>query len=331
MKCLCCGKPLSRMSIRRDGDFCCREHRDSYHLRQGLNRVQEAHEFSMLSRRRECPTAARLDRRPFPGPTARRVCAGDLPGGAPQTGGTLFAGVGDRVPAAIVAPLDASARRAAGAFTRAAAARGCAPDPAGTGPAAAGAPTGKQSVGARLGGLSEPGGTGGLGRGGAARNGVARGKRLATAGSGGRFAGAAARWRRAVAEGCGCADGRHGGRQARRDLLRPVLLRRPENAPAAGTGEAARGAYRPNASGAVHAFGGAIQAPAGATPGGGRSAHPHSRRRRLEWSAVADGRHPGPVPAGGGRGDTRRECRSRRGSPATGRGGHAVSASRYDP
>ena len=80
MTCQHCGKLLSRLKMRRDGDFCSREHRDKYHLRQGLNRVQEAHEFSTLARRRETPLAVRLGRLACPSPASRRrVCAAAAP------------------------------------------------------------------------------------------------------------------------------------------------------------------------------------------------------------------------------------------------------------
>ena len=81
MKCLFCGKPLSRISLRREGDFCCREHRDRYHLRQGISRVQEAHEISQMTRRRECPSIMRLDR-VSPGPASPRLSTGELPAAA---------------------------------------------------------------------------------------------------------------------------------------------------------------------------------------------------------------------------------------------------------
>jgi hypothetical protein len=50
------------MRLRRDGDFCCREHREQYRLRRGLNLLQEADELATLRRRRERPTAMGMQR-----------------------------------------------------------------------------------------------------------------------------------------------------------------------------------------------------------------------------------------------------------------------------
>ncbi|MFB3827760.1 MAG: hypothetical protein ACE15B_13395 [Bryobacteraceae bacterium] len=55
MKCLHCGKPLSKIRLRSEGDFCCREHRERYRLMQGMNRVLEANEMATITRRRERP------------------------------------------------------------------------------------------------------------------------------------------------------------------------------------------------------------------------------------------------------------------------------------
>ncbi len=62
MTCQLCGKPLPKMWLRRDGDFCCREHREQYRLRRGLNLLQEADELATLRRRRERPTPMVLQR-----------------------------------------------------------------------------------------------------------------------------------------------------------------------------------------------------------------------------------------------------------------------------
>jgi hypothetical protein len=52
--CQLCGRPLSRIGIG-GGDFCSREHRNQYRLRQGMERLQEANEVATLMRRRETP------------------------------------------------------------------------------------------------------------------------------------------------------------------------------------------------------------------------------------------------------------------------------------
>ncbi len=53
--CQLCGKPLSRIRLLREGNFCCREHREEYRLRRGLSRLLEASEVSQLERRKEHP------------------------------------------------------------------------------------------------------------------------------------------------------------------------------------------------------------------------------------------------------------------------------------
>ncbi len=53
MTCQLCGKPLPRFRLRRDGHFCCREHREQYRLRRGLDCVQEAEELAALRRELE--------------------------------------------------------------------------------------------------------------------------------------------------------------------------------------------------------------------------------------------------------------------------------------
>ena len=231
MKCLYCGKPLSRMSLRRDGDFCCREHRESYHLRQGLNRVQEAHEFSMLSRRRECPTAARLDRRPLPGPSARRVCVGDAPAARRKPGERFLPRLGIACPRRLSHPWIGLCGkcgrgvRPSGGWprTRPRSGRKLALRTAG---AADGARNGTD--GARRGGVSSLAGPAASARGSAARDGVARGKRGIRNRRFGRRLPArvrragGARWLRR----CGCADGRPGVHRRGEILTRPVSLRR---------------------------------------------------------------------------------------------------------
>jgi hypothetical protein len=72
--CQLCGKPLSRLRVGGDGDFCSREHRHQHRLRRGMDRLEEANKVTSLMRRRENPrhiSSARLmcnsalDRRGF--------------------------------------------------------------------------------------------------------------------------------------------------------------------------------------------------------------------------------------------------------------------------
>src|SRR5215471_9110947 len=51
--CQLCGKPLGRMRVGADGEFCSREHRNQFHMRQGLDRLEEANKVASLMRRRE--------------------------------------------------------------------------------------------------------------------------------------------------------------------------------------------------------------------------------------------------------------------------------------
>ena len=53
--CLLCGKPLSRLRVGGDGDFCSREHRNQHRLRRGMDRLEEANKVTSLMRRRENP------------------------------------------------------------------------------------------------------------------------------------------------------------------------------------------------------------------------------------------------------------------------------------
>lgn len=72
--CQLCGKPLSRIRVGTDGDFCSREHRNQFRLRQGMDRLMEANTVASLMRRRERPknivpkltdSASSLERRGF--------------------------------------------------------------------------------------------------------------------------------------------------------------------------------------------------------------------------------------------------------------------------
>src|SRR5579872_7097654 len=51
--CQLCGKALSRIWVGSGGDFCSREHRNQYRLRQGMDRLQEANKVANVMRRRE--------------------------------------------------------------------------------------------------------------------------------------------------------------------------------------------------------------------------------------------------------------------------------------
>lgn len=72
--CQLCGKPLSRFSSGSGGDFCSRDHRNQFRLRQGMGRLQEANQVATVMRRREqlrplpnasTPNSANIDRRGF--------------------------------------------------------------------------------------------------------------------------------------------------------------------------------------------------------------------------------------------------------------------------
>src|SRR5271166_2353915 len=52
--CQYCGKPLSRIWVGA-GDFCLREHRNQYRMRQGMDRLLEANQVANVIRRREVP------------------------------------------------------------------------------------------------------------------------------------------------------------------------------------------------------------------------------------------------------------------------------------
>ena len=51
--CQLCGKPLSRLRVGGDGDFCSKEHRNQYRLRAGMDRLVEVNKVASLMRRRE--------------------------------------------------------------------------------------------------------------------------------------------------------------------------------------------------------------------------------------------------------------------------------------
>src|SRR5215831_15543269 len=70
--CQLCGKPLSRLRVGGDGDFCSKEHRNQFRLRAGMDRLVEVNKVANLMRRRESarhiPRASMICR----GLTARR-------------------------------------------------------------------------------------------------------------------------------------------------------------------------------------------------------------------------------------------------------------------
>jgi hypothetical protein len=51
--CQLCGKPLSRLRVGGDGDFCSKEHRNQHRLRAGMDRLVEVNKVASLMRRRE--------------------------------------------------------------------------------------------------------------------------------------------------------------------------------------------------------------------------------------------------------------------------------------
>ena len=51
--CQFCEKPLSRLRVGGDGDFCSKEHRNQFRLRAGMDRLVEVNKVASLMRRRE--------------------------------------------------------------------------------------------------------------------------------------------------------------------------------------------------------------------------------------------------------------------------------------
>src|SRR4051794_34288559 len=105
--CLLCGKPLSRLRVGGDAEFCSREHRSQHRLRAGMDRLEEASKVTNLMRRRESPRQIS---------TARLMCnsaqepRGFLESKAHQVKAdiTIFAPVLHGPPAARVQPTDRS-------------------------------------------------------------------------------------------------------------------------------------------------------------------------------------------------------------------------------
>ena len=53
--CQLCGKPLSRLRVGADPEFCSKEHRNQFRLRKGMDRLEEVNKVANLMRRRESP------------------------------------------------------------------------------------------------------------------------------------------------------------------------------------------------------------------------------------------------------------------------------------
>ena len=53
--CQLCGKPMSRLWVGADPDFCSKEHRNQFRLRRGMDRLVEVNKVANLMRRRESP------------------------------------------------------------------------------------------------------------------------------------------------------------------------------------------------------------------------------------------------------------------------------------
>jgi hypothetical protein len=53
--CQLCGKPLSRLRVGADPEFCSKEHRSQFRLRKGMDRLVEVNKVANLMRRRESP------------------------------------------------------------------------------------------------------------------------------------------------------------------------------------------------------------------------------------------------------------------------------------
>ena len=60
--CQLCGKPLSRLRVGSDGDFCSKEHRNQFRLRRGMDRLVEVNKVASLMRRRENPRQIAFNR-----------------------------------------------------------------------------------------------------------------------------------------------------------------------------------------------------------------------------------------------------------------------------
>ena len=75
--CQLCGKPLSRLWVGGDGDYCSKEHRSQHRLRQGMDRLEEASKVTSLMRRRENPrhiSTATIDAQFRARPAAGMAC-----------------------------------------------------------------------------------------------------------------------------------------------------------------------------------------------------------------------------------------------------------------
>src|SRR5512133_1828504 len=74
--CLLCGKPLGRILSGKGEDFCSREHRSQYRLRQGMERLAEANQVATVVRRRENPRQIPIEQLRAQGSVARREFPG---------------------------------------------------------------------------------------------------------------------------------------------------------------------------------------------------------------------------------------------------------------
>jgi hypothetical protein len=77
--CQLCGKPLSRLRVGGDGDFCSKDHRNQFRLRAGMDRLVEVNKVASLMRRREAARQIPLASLVRSGNTARHDFGDLLP------------------------------------------------------------------------------------------------------------------------------------------------------------------------------------------------------------------------------------------------------------
>ncbi|HJT90282.1 MAG TPA: hypothetical protein VJ732_20565 [Bryobacteraceae bacterium] len=118
--CQLCGKPLGRMRVGGDDEFCSREHRNQFRLRRGMDRLQEANKMATLMRRRESPRQLPLGRLlASPEPLRRAVlvpAAFQIPqvrSSFPAVSPSLFESIGGRANGHFSNPLSDLLRRSA--------------------------------------------------------------------------------------------------------------------------------------------------------------------------------------------------------------------------
>src|SRR5438270_12818101 len=78
-ECQLCGKPLSRLRVGGDGDFCSKDHRNQFRLRAGMDRLVEVNKVANLMRRREAARQIPLMSLVRSGETARHNFGDLLP------------------------------------------------------------------------------------------------------------------------------------------------------------------------------------------------------------------------------------------------------------